>query len=433
MANVLLTNRCNLRCAYCFAQERLEGNRNQVMTLADVATVIAFLKRSDHPILRAMGGEPTLHPEFPRIVEMALAEGMRVDVLSNATWPAEYNDFFRRISPRRLLFLLNIDHPDNYAPSQWERIERNTAAVAARGTVTLSFNLFEEQPRYEYLLDLIRRHRIDKVRMSFSLPVLGARNACLTLEQCKTLGPAVVELVRRAGALGAEVRMDNAVPLCVFSYEQVGELLMTGALDLKRNARCEPIVDIGPDLSVWCCFCLSRLWNRRLDEFENLQEIQTYYRQAMGLYQGRLYPMDACDDCKYRDLWGCQGGCLSYAALRHGELAMPEAAAPVHAEGWRPDAVLALSEDVEIERYDVPKRSYALFNRRSGLEMEVDGSYGSLLELLNGRHSAEDIVARFSDGDGGSSDGPVAEFAQRAMRKGACNLLESLIHERFVV
>jgi MoaA/NifB/PqqE/SkfB family radical SAM enzyme len=141
MANVLLTNRCNLRCAYCFAQERLQENRNQVMALADVAKVIGFLKRSDHPIFRAMGGEPTLHPEFPRIVEMALGDEMRVDVLSNATWPEDYNDLFRRISPRRLFFLLNIDHPDNYAPAQWERIERNLAAVAARESVTLSFNL----------------------------------------------------------------------------------------------------------------------------------------------------------------------------------------------------------------------------------------------------------------------------------------------------
>jgi hypothetical protein len=142
--------------------------------------------------------------------------------------------------------------------------------------------------------------------------------------------------------------------------------------------------------------------------------------------------MEACDDCKYRDLWRCQGGCLSYAALRHGELALPEAPAPQPGNGWRPDAVLALSEDVEIERYDLPKPSYAVFNRRSGLEMEVDGSYAPLLELLNGRHSAQEIVVRFADGDGPPSKGPVAEFARRALKKGACDLLENLIHEGFV-
>ena len=30
MANVLLTTRCNLRCAYCFAQERLQENARDV-------------------------------------------------------------------------------------------------------------------------------------------------------------------------------------------------------------------------------------------------------------------------------------------------------------------------------------------------------------------------------------------------------------------
>jgi hypothetical protein len=118
--------------------------------------------------------------------------------------------------------------------------------------------------------------------------------------------------------------------------------------------------------------------------------------------------------------------------MRHGEVAMPEAAPLQRGDGWRPDAVLALSEDVEIERYDLPKRSYAVFNRRSGLEMEVDGSYEPLLELLNGRHSAQEIVVRFADGDRGPSGGSIADFARRATKKAASDLLKSLIHEGFV-
>jgi hypothetical protein len=66
--------------------------------------------------------------------------------------------------------------------------------------------------------------------------------------------------------------MDNAVPPCMFSYEQVGELLTKGVVDPQRNMRCEPVIDIGPDLKMWCCFCLSEMWNRHLDEFKDLKE-----------------------------------------------------------------------------------------------------------------------------------------------------------------
>ena len=106
------------------------------MTIKDVEKVIGFLKRSNHPFFRAMGGEPTLHPEFPSILEMALKNDMRVDVLSNATWPESYNDLFRRTSPRRVVFLLNIDQPGRYAPPVWQRIQSNLEALADRGTVT---------------------------------------------------------------------------------------------------------------------------------------------------------------------------------------------------------------------------------------------------------------------------------------------------------
>jgi len=222
MANVLLTTKCNLHCAYCFAQQKLQDSCNQTMSLADVAKVIEFLKRSGHPVFRAMGGEPTLHPQFPQIVKLALEAGMRVDVLSNATWPESYNTLFNRISPQRLFFLLNIDHPDNYPPKIWDKIQRNLAEVARHENVTLSFNVFETRPLYEYILDLVRRYSIHKVRMSFSLPVLGAGNTHLKLEEQKGMAPFVVDFVRRAKALNVDVKMDNVVPLCMFTHEQAG-------------------------------------------------------------------------------------------------------------------------------------------------------------------------------------------------------------------
>jgi MoaA/NifB/PqqE/SkfB family radical SAM enzyme len=434
MANVLLTTKCNLNCAYCFAQEKLGDDGKLAMSMSNVEKVIGFLNRSGHPVFRAMGGEPTLHPEFPRIVRMALESGMRVDVLSNATWPESYNSMFNRISSQRLFFLLNIDHPDRYLPKLGEKIERNLAAVAERGNVTLSFNVFQTQPRYEYILELARKYHVDKVRMSFSLPVVGTKNAYLKLEDYKSMAPFLVEFVRRAEELGVAVNMDNAIPLCMFTYEQAGELFMKGVVDYKRNARCEPVIDIGPDLKVWSCFCLSKMWNRRLDEFQNLGEIQDYYRKAMSIYQGRLYPMDECYQCRYREQWGCQGGCLTFAVMRHGEMSLESMAAQQSGDEWQPGAVLALSQDVEIQQYDIPQKSYSVYNKASGLEMEVDASFQPLLNLLNGHHSAQQVVDRFVESSQNPQlQGPVVAFADRAMKQGANDLLLGLLRRGFLV
>lgn len=434
MANVLLTTKCNLDCAYCFAKQKLQDSRNQTMSLDDVGKVIEFLKRSGHPVFRAMGGEPTLHPQFPRILQLALEAGMRVDVLSNATWPESYNTLFNRVSPQRLLFLLNVDHPDNYPSKIWERIQRNLAQVAPRGNVTLSFNVFETQPRCEYILDLVRSHGIDKVRMSFSLPVLGARNTYLNLEDQKRVAPFVVEFVRKAKALGVEIKMDNVVPLCIFSHEQAGELLLDGVLDLKRNMRCDPIVDIGPDLTVWCCFCLSKLWNRHLGDFQNLQEIQSYYREAMSLYQGRLFPMEECYTCQYRELWGCQGGCLTHTVMKHGEFAVENRPAEPASDGWQPEMILAFSPNVEIQRYDIPEESCAVYDKASGLEMEVGASLQPLLTLLDGQYSAQQVVDRLAqNAQNPQAEGPVAAFAKQALKQAAQDLLLAMLRQGFLV
>jgi MoaA/NifB/PqqE/SkfB family radical SAM enzyme len=433
MANILLTTRCNLNCAYCFAQERLEGGPGQVMAMHDVRKVVDFLKRSEHPIFRVMGGEPTLHPRFPEIVELALHEGMRVDVLSNATWPERFNDLFGRVSPRRLFFLLNIDHPENYTPRLWSRIENNLAAVTDRGDVTLSFNLFEVEPRAEYLFDLLARYRIGKVRMSFSLPVVGTSNAYLKLEDYFHMPPFILDFVHRAEELGVQVKLDNAVPLCIFSFEEAGELLMKGVLDFEHNARCEPIIDIGPDLSVWCCFCLSKLWNRHLDEFEDLRQIVAFYRQMTGRYQGRLYPMDECYACPYRELWRCQGGCLTFTIWRHGEIA--DGCTPARATSARQDpaARLALAGDVEIHHYDIPTPTLNVFDRSTGLELEMDASHEPLLALLDGGHSAEEVVERYLAGNGGSGHtGPIAALAAREMKTAAHALLQRMQDAGFV-
>jgi hypothetical protein len=404
------------------------------MSLSDVAKVIEFLKRSGHPIFRAMGGEPTVHPQFPQIVKLALEAGMRVDVLSNATWPESYNTLFNRISPQRLFFLLNIDHPDNYPRKIWDRIQGNLAEVARHENLTLSFNVFETRPRYEYVLDLVRTYSIRKVRMSFSLPVLGAANTHLKLEDQKRMAPFVVEFVRRAKSLNVDVKMDNVVPLCMFTHEQAGELLLNGVVDLKRNMRCDPIVDIGPDLTVWCCFCLSKLWNRHLDDFKDLQEIQSYYREAMSQYQCHLYPMDECYTCQYREFWGCQGGCLAFTIMKHGELVAGIKPAMSAGDGWQPEAVLTLSPDVEIQRYEIPEESYAVYKPASGLEMEVDASFQPLLALLDGKHSAQDVVDGFvQNGSSPEVDGPLAAFSRRALRQGAQDLLLSLQHQGFLV
>jgi radical SAM protein with 4Fe4S-binding SPASM domain len=432
MPNVLLTTGCNRSCSYCFAREKMAGTGALHMSLEDVRKVIAFLKQSDSMRFRVMGGEPTLHPNFAEIVALALRDGLRVDVLSNATWREDCVELFARIPPGRIYFLLNVDHPDRYSLRQWARIERNIAALPERRNVTLSFNIFEREPRADYIFDLTRRFGIRMIRMSFSLPALGAANRWLDLAAYADLTPFILDFVRRARDERVSVRLDNAVPLCIFDPAQAGELLLEGVLDLRRNSRCEPVVDIGPDLTVWCCFCISKLYNRKLEDFADLQELEEYYRGVLGRFQTQLVPMEECRECRYRELWGCQGGCIVHALMRNeGEWVEAEALEPAPTE-LNPEAVLALAEDVVVRQYEIPTECYVLSQTTTGLELELERSlFGAVLSLLDGSHTAQEI-GRCVNGSAPAGD-PIEGFIRRVQGDGMNDLLLGLRRQGFVV
>ncbi len=430
MPNVLLTTRCNLACPYCFAQEKLSSRRTN-MSIENVQYVIDFLKRSDFPIFRVMGGEPTLHPRFNEIVEMAMASGMRVDVLSNATWSENTGAFFARIPTTKLMFLLNIDHPDRYSQKQWSVIERNLTQLKGRGGITLSFNIFEKQPRGSYILDLARRYDFKYIRLSLSLPVLGAGNSHIPIEELHEVTPFILRFNSEAEASGISVKFDNAVPMCIFTEQQLGHLLLHGVYDLDRNVHCDPIIDIGPDLTIWSCFCLSPLKNRRLDEFNTLAEAQDYYRKVWGVYQHKVYPLTQCKDCFYREKWGCQGGCLSYTIMKDNGLRY-EIGSPDPSEAQvSPGDTYRLADDVKVFFYDLPSKTCILRKTTDNLEIEIDPSFGSVLPMLDGQHRVEEITSATQLSS--QVSGPLQSFIQNVLEENFPNFLHALVLQGFVV
>lgn len=433
MANVLLTTGCNLACPYCFAKEKLASRRRRDMRLEDLDTLLAFFRRSEYKLFRVMGGEPTTHPDFVTIVRRALADDLRVDVLSNATWNGACAEFFTHVSPRRLYFLLNLDHPERYRGRMWERIESNLARLPHPGNVTLSFNIFEREPRYEYLLDVARRYRFQTIRLSFSLPILGAANQCLPLKDYRDLAPFVLRFVDEAEAQDVHVQIDNAVPLCIFDDAAIGKLVLHGVLDLERNARCEPVIDIGPDLSVWCCFCLSAIHNRRLEDFENLQQVKQYFSSILGRYQRELTPLPECDDCPHRARWGCQGGCITHSILRHKE-SLPDFTLREEPFGVSKDAFVRLADGATLHRYSLPEDCLVLEGSRNSVQVELNGPLFAPMEtMLDGSHSLGTLIRTCRDSLTSDDESPLDIFVHEEQARGVEDALVGLIRQGLLV
>ncbi len=72
---LFITERCQLRCRHCYMGDRLE--RGLVMSYEKATQIISYCHRLGAEYLTFVGGEPTLHPDLPRMVEHATNTGYR--------------------------------------------------------------------------------------------------------------------------------------------------------------------------------------------------------------------------------------------------------------------------------------------------------------------------------------------------------------------
>ena len=387
MVNLLITMRCNRACSYCFAKEKLhsyaQSKAETEISLQNLEKVIDFLAKSNCDTIQLAGGEPTIHPKFSEILLTLLNKKIKVNLLTNALWSPQLNSTFEKISPTSLGFLLNIDKPSVYNSQERQRLEDNLDFLSKRGNVTVSFNFFEKKPDYDYIFALVIKYGFKNLRLSFSMPVNfeGKTNNRLNIEDYKSTAKYVIDFVHKAEELGATVGMDNAVPICMFSPDELSELLIKQVVAPNRNFVCYPAIDIGPDLSVWRCFGTSKLFNKKLEEFKSLNDLYEYYQRVSRLYQFKFFPLEDCKICEHAKKERCQGGCIGFAEAKCEELGIT-VSEPMDKEllNLKP----TLSDKVTIRKYDLPAET-ATVNFHDGCEMEIPASIAELTAFFDGK------------------------------------------------
>ncbi|MDD5085282.1 MAG: radical SAM protein [Candidatus Omnitrophica bacterium] len=94
LANIDLTNRCNLKCPICFANASVQGYVYEP-TFEEIVDMLKAL-RSERPVacvaVQFSGGEPTLHPRFMDIIRRAVELGFtQRQIATNGIRHADYD------------------------------------------------------------------------------------------------------------------------------------------------------------------------------------------------------------------------------------------------------------------------------------------------------------------------------------------------------
>src|SRR5689334_2712580 len=103
MANLEIASICNLNCPFCFAHkymvEAVRDHKDKFISIRDYQLHLDFLDRSNIDQVRLIGGEPTLHPEFPLLIQLAQERNKKIAVFSNGLMPPKALQSLQTISP----------------------------------------------------------------------------------------------------------------------------------------------------------------------------------------------------------------------------------------------------------------------------------------------------------------------------------------------
>jgi uncharacterized radical SAM superfamily Fe-S cluster-containing enzyme len=121
---VEVTDSCNLRCPVCYASSGPERVQHRPLALIE-KMFDAVVRNEGHPdVVQISGGEPTLHPQFFEIIELAKARPIQhLMINTNGVRIAQDQDFVRRLAQAK---------PDIEIYLQFDSFERD-ALLDLRG------------------------------------------------------------------------------------------------------------------------------------------------------------------------------------------------------------------------------------------------------------------------------------------------------------
>jgi len=307
--NILITTRCNKNCDFCFIQDR--KNTLKDISLSDYNYCLNFASKSKINMIYLLGGEPTIHPYFKKIVDMTINRNMKITLLSNFLFSKDISEYINRLINKKVFadFLINSDFPTAYNREGYSTFLTNIQNIDCCPTmITLAITLRHIKPLkdYKYVVDYYRKYDISRVRISIDVTKLWY------FLGNKQMGRHYYEVVRYFSEHGFIVNSELcAMGRCMFSdYED--RYLRVHCIGYDSLITCQPNLDVFPDLTVR--YCASRPKNSffcvYLKKFTNIAHAKSFFN-SMNYFLTLQKTNEDCINCSYIHNNECKLNCLS--------------------------------------------------------------------------------------------------------------------------
>jgi MoaA/NifB/PqqE/SkfB family radical SAM enzyme len=284
------------------------------MPLDEFEEQLAFLDRSEINDVRLLGGEPTLHPEFPKLIELAKEKEKHITVFSNGFIPESALTSLANLLDEKCTVILNTSAEVNGTVYNNRHIVTREETIHRLGKkIMLGINLATIDLNLETVINIIRSYNISNiVRLGIALPNTDNSNRFIHPKQYPVLGKRIIEWAKVAARFGIYFDLDCGFVRCMFSDDDMRILKQGG---MKPGWHCNPILDICPGGTVLHCFPLAKISVESFFLKETAKSLreqfldQTKPYRPVGIYQ-------KCTTCRYKKSGECTGGCIALTMKR---------------------------------------------------------------------------------------------------------------------
>lgn len=285
---ILLTEKCNANCANCFNANYRTPND---MNLNKLSSLCEMLKNNGIKVLKIMGGEPTVHSEFKKAIEIIQKNFEKTYLFTNGISTNLLN-----YTPRKndvIVYNLNLiglnDNPDKFLLDK-EGFRSFEIQISSNANVDLIIE------KLKYLSKIFKNKK--KLIMNLTLDCMENifKNRNIIIENWKRVSKFIKE------ELNTNFNVDHIIPQCFMQNLDIFDFKPR-----KCSYTCGGLIDTEFNLR----FCNQYpVVIKNIFSYKNLEQIEEDLQKAHNT-KLELSKMHKCEKCPNFQKT-CNGGCFTH-------------------------------------------------------------------------------------------------------------------------
>ena len=309
MASIVLLNKCNLNCSYCFSNE-LYSSETESFNVENFIKAVNFIKTQKNERIAIVGGEPTIHPQFEKFMNILKED---IDILSSIIFTngIELDKYIEILKHPKFQLLINCNSHKNIS-NLYNKLVNNIKILKLSPKkdehYTLGINLYSPDMDYSFIFDLLKLTNQHILRFSIATSNDKKEKNNNVIEYYKQFIPILIKFYHDCLKNEIVPYLDcSGFPFCIFTKEL--KKAIDDILNLQKRLKynfhilgctCKVKVDILSNLTAIRSICFPYYNPVPINKFNNLSELKDFlYRDVDSIIQ-KLYVDERCKSCMYK-------------------------------------------------------------------------------------------------------------------------------------